>query len=280
MGNVILSAERTNEDTIMLKISEFAKLCNTSEKTLRFYDKVGVLKAEYIHPDNGYRYYSRAQLEQYNRIVELKEVGFTLEEIRSRFLDADNETILRHLREKEQNLLESYNNCRKMIEIYEEREKMKENTEPKLMIHRYPEKNEITLDDGNRYVTYPCSSSVMKPCCRMFEEVFNVPEYIQLDFADLPAPTDVNRPLLYRETVAESRETLADDAERLFASTEGLNEATCVLLLMELAPDIVLDTINETAARLNSYVNDWAAILWAYNLTKDVSYRISLIGIF
>ena len=110
----------------MLKISEFAKLCNTSEKTLRFYDKVGVLKAEYIHPDNGYRYYSRAQIEQYNRIVELKEVGFTLEEIRSRFLDADNETILRHLREKEQTLLESYNNCRKMIEIYEEREKMKD----------------------------------------------------------------------------------------------------------------------------------------------------------
>ena len=264
----------------MLKISEFAKLCNTSEKTLRFYDKVGVLKAEYIHPDNGYRYYSRAQIEQYNRIVELKEVGFTLEEIRSRFLDADNETILRHLREKEQTLLESYNNCRKMIEIYEEREKMKENTTPKLMIHRYPEKNEITLDDGNRYVTYPCSSSAMKSCCRMFEEVFNVPEYIQLDFADLPAPTDMNRPILYRETVAESRETLADDAERLFASTEGLNEATCVLLLMELTPDIALDGIEETAARLNNYVDNWATILWASNLTKDVSYRISLIGIF
>ncbi len=264
----------------MLKIREFAKLCNTTEKTLRFYDRVGVLKAEYIHPDNGYRYYSRAQIEQYNRIVELKEVGFTLEEIRSRFLDADNETVLRHLREKEQSLLESYNNCRKMIEIYEERSKMTDNTPPKLMIHRYPEKNEITLDDGNRYLTLPCCASVMKPCCRMFEEVFNVPEYIQLDFADLPAPEDKNRPILYRETVAESRETLADDAERLFASTEGLNEATCVLLLMELAPDIVLDTINEVAARLNGYVNEWAVILWAANLTKDVSYRISLIGIF
>ena len=264
----------------MLKISEFAKLCNTSEKTLRFYDRIGVLKAEYIHPDNGYRYYSRAQIEQYNRIVELKEVGFTLEEIRSRFLDADNETILRHLREKEQTLLESYNNCRKMIEIYEEREKMKENTTPKLMIHRYPEKNEITLDDGNRYVTYPCSASVMKQCCRMFDEMLNVPEYIQLDFADFPAPKDMDRPILYRETVAESRETLADDAERLFASTEGLNEATCVLLLMELTPDIVLDGIDEVAARLNNYANEWATIIWAANLTKDISYRISLIGIF
>ena len=280
MGNVILTAERTDEETIMLKISEFAKLCNTSEKTLRFYDKVGVLKAEYIHPDNGYRYYSRAQLEQYNRIVELKEVGFTLEEIRSRFLDADNETILRHLREKEQTLLESYNNCRKMIEIYEEREKMKENTTPKLTIHRYPEKNEITLDDGNRFVTYPCSASVMKPCCRMFEEYFNFPNYINLDFADLPAPTDPTRPILYRETVAESKETLPDDAERLYASAEELKEAECVMILMELSPDVDLDTVEEVSRRLGDYANELAIILWASTFTKDISYRISLIGIF
>ncbi len=264
----------------MLKIREFAKLCNTSEKTLRFYDKVGVLKAEYIHPDNGYRYYSRAQLEQYNRIVELKEVGFTLEEIRSRFLDADNETVLRCLREKEQTLLESYKNCRNMIEIYEERVKMKENTEPKLMIHRYPEKNEITLDDGNRYVTYPCSASVMKQCCRTFEEMLNVPEYIDLDFADLPAPTDPTRPILYRETVAESRETLPDDAERLYASAEELKDANCVLLLMELSPDVSMEIVEEVDRRLWNYADKNAIIIWASNFTHDKSYRISLIGIY
>lgn len=264
----------------MLKISEFAKLCNTSEKTLRFYDKVGVLKAEYIHPDNGYRYYSRAQIEQYSRIVELKEVGFTLEEIRSHFLDADTGTVLRQLREKEQALLESYKNCRNMIEIYEEREKMTDTTKPNVMIHRYPEKNEITLDDGNRYITYPCSASVMKPCCRMLEEIFSMPEYINLDFADLPAPTNKNRPILYRETVAESKETLPDEAERLYASAEELKEAECVVILMELSPDVDLDTVEEVSRRLGDYANEWATIIWASNFTKDVSYRISLIGIF
>ena len=264
----------------MLKIREFAKLCNTTEKTLRFYDKVGVLKAEYIHPDNGYRYYSRAQLVQYNRIVELKEVGFTLEEIRTRFLDADNETVLRQLREKEQTLLESYNNCRKMIEIYEERQKMTDNIQPKVMIRCYPEKNEITLDDGTRYVTYPCSASVMKPCCRMFHEYFAFPGYINLDFADLPAPTDRNRPILYRETVAESKETLPDDAEHLYASAEGLKDAECVLILMELSSDVDIDTIEETTRRADKYISDRAVILWASTFTRDASYRISLIGIY
>lgn len=265
----------------MLKIREFAKLCDTSEKTLRFYDRVGVLKAEYVDPVNGYRYYSRGQLEQYDRIVELKRVGFTLEEIRSRFLDADDETVLQVLHEREQTLLETYNNCRNMIQIYEERVKMtNENECPKIMIHRYPEKNEITLDDGKRYVTYPCSASSMKQCCRLFEEMINVPQYIDLDFSDIPAPTNPNRPLLYRETVAENRESLVEDAERLFASIDGLNEPACVLILMELSRDVGLDAIDEATVRLNNYVSDRATIIWGASFIEDVSYRISLVGIY
>ena len=156
---------------------------------------------------------------------------------------------------------------------------MTDNNKPKLMIHRYPEKNEITLDDGNRYVTYPCSASVMEPCCRMLEEVFNAP-YAHFDPADLSAPTDMTRPILYRETVAESKETLPDDAERLYASAEELKEAECVMILMELSPDVDLDTVEEVSRRLGDYANEMAAIIWASNFTRDVSYRISLIGIF
>ena len=167
-----------------------------------------------------------------------------------------------------------------MIEIYEERVKMTDTANPKVMIRRYPEKNEITLDDGKRYITYPCSASVMKPCCRMFEELINVPEYIDLDFADLPAPTDKNRPILYRETVAESKENLPDEAERLYASAEELKEANCILILMELSPDVDLDTIEEVSSRIWDYVDENAAIIWASNFTRDISYRLSLIGIF
>ena len=139
---------------------------------------------------------------------------------------------------------------------------------------------EITLDDGNRFVTYPCSESVMKPCCRMLEEIFNSPWYINLDFADLPAPTDKNRPILYRETVAESKETLPDDAERLYASAEALKEANCVLIFMELSPDVDLETTEEVSCRIWDYVDENATILWASTFTHDISYRISLIGIY
>ena len=64
------------------------------------------------------------------------------------------------------------------------------------------------------------------------------------------------------------------------ATTEELKEANCVLILMELSPDVDLDTVEEVSRRLGDYANEMAAIIWASNFTRDVSYRISLIGIF
>lgn len=66
----------------MYKIGELSKLCSISVKTLRYYDSVGILCPEEIDPFTGYRYYSAAQLSDCYRILALKELGFTLEEIR------------------------------------------------------------------------------------------------------------------------------------------------------------------------------------------------------
>ena len=156
---------------------------------------------------------------------------------------------------------------------------MTDNNKPKLMIHRYPEKNEITLDDGIRYMTLPCSAAVMEPCCRMLEEVFNAP-YAHFDPADLSAPTDMTRPILYRETVAESRETLPDDAERLYASAEELKDTVCVLILMELSPDVDHTLVEKAYNSVYDSLGSRTNIFWTSTFTPDASYLISLIGIF
>jgi DNA-binding transcriptional MerR regulator len=49
--------------------------------TLRHYDALGLLKPAKVDPFTGYRYYSAKQLLSLNRILALKEVGFSLEEI-------------------------------------------------------------------------------------------------------------------------------------------------------------------------------------------------------
>lgn len=66
----------------MLKIGELAKICNVSAQTLRFYDAEGILCADRVDPSSGYRYYRPEKINDYGRLVMLKEMGFSLDEIK------------------------------------------------------------------------------------------------------------------------------------------------------------------------------------------------------
>jgi DNA-binding transcriptional MerR regulator len=65
----------------MLRIGEFSALSQVTVKTLRYYDDVGVLKPVRVDADSGYRYYSAGQLAQLHRILALKDLGLSLEQI-------------------------------------------------------------------------------------------------------------------------------------------------------------------------------------------------------
>lgn len=66
----------------MFRIGEFSKFVKLTVKTLRFYDEVGLLKPALTDEYTGYRYYSTAQLFPLQRIVALREAGFSIEEIK------------------------------------------------------------------------------------------------------------------------------------------------------------------------------------------------------
>jgi DNA-binding transcriptional MerR regulator/predicted transcriptional regulator YdeE len=65
----------------MIKIGEFSKLVQVPVPTLRYYDQVGLLKPVAVDRFTGYRYYSTSQLPRLNRILALKGLGFSLEQI-------------------------------------------------------------------------------------------------------------------------------------------------------------------------------------------------------
>ena len=65
----------------MLKIGEFSKFSRVSVKTLRYYDEIGLLNPFKVDELTGYRYYSAEQFTRLNRIVGLKNLGFSLDEI-------------------------------------------------------------------------------------------------------------------------------------------------------------------------------------------------------
>lgn len=65
----------------MFKIGDFSRFTRVSVKMLRHYDEIGLLRPAHIDPLTGYRYYSADQLPRLNRIILLKDLGFTLEQI-------------------------------------------------------------------------------------------------------------------------------------------------------------------------------------------------------
>jgi DNA-binding transcriptional MerR regulator len=66
----------------MFKIGDFSRIARVSARLLRFYDEIGLLRPARIDAETGYRYYAYAQLGELNRIVVLKELGFSLEQVR------------------------------------------------------------------------------------------------------------------------------------------------------------------------------------------------------
>jgi DNA-binding transcriptional MerR regulator len=66
----------------MLSIGEFARLGGVSVRTLRYYEEVALLSPAAVDMATGYRSYSARQFARLHRIVALKELGFTLGQIR------------------------------------------------------------------------------------------------------------------------------------------------------------------------------------------------------
>jgi DNA-binding transcriptional MerR regulator len=66
----------------MIKIGDFARLSQVSAVTLRYYDEIDLLKPVKVDAFTGFRYYSADQLPRLNRILALKDLGFSLEQIK------------------------------------------------------------------------------------------------------------------------------------------------------------------------------------------------------
>lgn len=67
----------------MFSIGDFASHGRVSVRMLRHYDAIGLLPPAYVDAATGYRSYQAAQLARLNRIVALKDLGFTLDEVRT-----------------------------------------------------------------------------------------------------------------------------------------------------------------------------------------------------
>ncbi len=124
----------------LLRIGEIAGFFNISAKALRIYEKMEIIKPTKIDEKTGYRYYSADQVKQIDALIELKELGFSLSEIKKlmdggmtsdKFMEA-----LIYKKTKWQSIIYSAENKIQAIDNITER---MATTEPKTAIHELTE---------------------------------------------------------------------------------------------------------------------------------------------
>ena len=90
----------------MYSIGEFSKLSGLSINTLRHYEFVQVLMPDSVNKFTGYRYYSASQLVVANKILALKDAGFSLKEISTIITDVPSNVSIISMLEAKANELE------------------------------------------------------------------------------------------------------------------------------------------------------------------------------
>ncbi|MDE7200824.1 MAG: MerR family transcriptional regulator [Lachnospiraceae bacterium] len=100
------------KDDLML-IGEIAAFFGVSRKAVRLYEKKGIIKPVKVDAETGYRYYSAEQVQQLNTLLELKALGFSLDEIKM-ILDGKTakESLLAMLEKKHQAWQEAMNSAK------------------------------------------------------------------------------------------------------------------------------------------------------------------------
>jgi len=113
----------------MMTIKEFASLCGCNTQTLRYYDKIDLLKPVKVDQWSGYRYYTKTQAIDFVKIKNLQAADFTIEEIKVLLTMADRQVFeafdrkiaeqahkLERIKEIQQSYLTEKNSMEKLVQ--------------------------------------------------------------------------------------------------------------------------------------------------------------------
>jgi len=128
-----------------MRIGEIAAFYNISVKAMRVYEKIGIIKPVKIDEKTNYRYYAADQVQQLDALLELKELGFSLTEIK-KLLEGgmDNDVLMEALIHKKAKLQDSIAAAENKIDAIDKITLRLATSEPATKIH------ELTDDERAR----------------------------------------------------------------------------------------------------------------------------------
>ena len=158
----------------MYKIGDFSRLGQVSVRMLRHYDQLDLLKPENVDYSTGYRSYSIKQLPSLNRILFLKDLGFTLQQVKEMLANNMNiEEMKALLREKQQALEEELNQAKHRFDAVSLRLEQIEN-EGKEPLYEVMLKESPPLILASVRKTVPHMSQMAHYCQSMHQELYSL----------------------------------------------------------------------------------------------------------
>lgn len=121
----------------LYRIGMFANMNRVTIKALRYYDEQNLLKPVYVDSENGYRYYEAGQIADLHRILALKNMGFSMEDIRKIISGVEERTLL--LQKKQEILRELAALTGKLSEVESYLQKDEINLSAPVLVKRLPE---------------------------------------------------------------------------------------------------------------------------------------------
>lgn len=100
-------------------VTEFAKLCGVTPRTIKYYEELGLFCPEKVE-SNGYRVYNAGQMDEISAIRLFKEHGLSLKEIREIVACNDTDGMIRRLKRQQEILAERILHLNRQQRIVEE----------------------------------------------------------------------------------------------------------------------------------------------------------------
>lgn len=146
-------------------IGELSKLFKISTDTLRYYDKIDLLKPDY-EKENGYRYYGVRKFFQLSRILFFKQLDISLKDIKKYMNNKNTSNLINLLKKKEDEIDIKINNLinlkKKINGKLELLESIKEDDLNVVRLKRIPERRGVFLDINNVKGDYEIKETLKK----------------------------------------------------------------------------------------------------------------------
>ncbi|MBQ6409109.1 MAG: MerR family transcriptional regulator [Butyrivibrio sp.] len=220
-----------------MTIKEFSNLCGCNPQTIRYYDRMNLLKPVKVDDWTGYRYYDENQALDFVRIKNLQTAGFTIDEIKE-LLKADNEAIYdaftRKIKEQEERL-------NTMIEIQksyqsEITEMAKKIEETRIMIKMRMDEYDPSLEFGIDSIAYDQMKGQVDD---FFDDIIRTREYDKLKYVNDGENGEENEPNLLNDPNFEIcyEKHCWDAVKDFYNEFSVLEDGQEYKLLFELASD-------------------------------------------